>query len=64
VLFAERTVEMADVSRVRVSGRLGPFVAGFVAELSPQGVQPVTVGKQVGLAGGGGCGLRLLSSEN
>jgi integrase/recombinase XerD len=43
---------MADVSRVGVSGPLEPFVAGFVAELSRQGFQPVTVGKQVGLLAG------------
>src|ERR1039458_359677 len=43
---------MGDVSRVGVSGPLGPFVAGFVAELSRQGFQPVTVGKQVGLLAG------------
>ena len=30
-------------------GPLGPFVAGFVAELSRQGFQPVTLRKQVGL---------------
>ncbi len=45
-------VEMADVSRVGVSGPLGPFVAWFVTELSRQGFQPVTVGKQVGLFAG------------
>ena len=39
---------MTHVSRVGVSGPLEPFVAGFVAELSRQGFQPVTVGKQVG----------------
>jgi hypothetical protein len=43
---------MAEVSRVGVSGPLEPFVAGFVAELSRQGFQPVTVGKQVGLLAG------------
>jgi integrase/recombinase XerD len=43
---------MADVSRVGVSGPLEPFVAGFVVELSRQGFQPVTVGKQVGLLAG------------
>lgn len=36
---------MADVSRVGVSGPLDPFVAGFVAELSRQGLQPVTARK-------------------
>jgi hypothetical protein len=35
-----------------VSDPLEPFVAGFVAELSRQGFQPVTVGKQVGLLAG------------
>jgi hypothetical protein len=39
---------MADVSRVGVSGPLGPFVAGFVAELSRQGFQPVTVASRWG----------------
>jgi integrase/recombinase XerD len=43
---------MADVSRVGVSGPLEPFVVGFVAELSRQGFQPVTVRKQVGLLAG------------
>jgi hypothetical protein len=31
---------MADVSRVGVSGPLGLFMAGFVAELSRPGFQP------------------------
>jgi integrase/recombinase XerD len=43
---------MADVSRVGVSGPLGPFVAGFAAELSRQGFRPVTVRKQLGLLAG------------
>jgi integrase/recombinase XerD len=50
VLIAEKeTVEMADVSGVGVSGPLGPFVAGFAAELSRQGYKPQPVGKQLGL---------------
>ncbi len=40
---------MGDVSGVGVSGPLGPFVAGFAAELSRQGYKPQPVGKQVGL---------------
>ncbi len=40
---------MADVSGVGVSGPLGPFVAGFAAELSRQGYKPQPVGKQLGL---------------
>jgi integrase/recombinase XerD len=41
---------MADVSRV--TGPLGPFVAGFVDDLRRQGFQPVTVGKHVALLAG------------
>ena len=40
---------MSDVSGVGLSGPLGPFVAGFAAELSRQGYKPQPVGKQVGL---------------
>lgn len=40
---------MAAVSGVRVLGPLGPFVAGFAAELSRQGYKPQPVGKQLGL---------------
>jgi hypothetical protein len=40
---------MADVSGVGVCGPLGPFVAGFAAELSRQGYKPQPVGKQIGL---------------
>jgi len=43
---------MADVSTVGMSGPLEPFAAGFVADLSRQGFQPVTVHKQVGLLAG------------
>ena len=40
---------MADVSGVGACGPLGPFVAGFAAELSRQGYKPQPVGKQLGL---------------
>lgn len=40
---------MADVSGVGVCGPLGPFVAGFTAELSRQGYKQQPVGKQLGL---------------
>ena len=40
---------MAEVSGVGVPGPLGPFVAGFAAELSRQGYKPQPVGKQLGL---------------
>ena len=40
---------MAQVSGVGVPGPLGPFVAGFAAELSRQGYKPRPVGKQLGL---------------
>ena len=40
---------MADVSGVGVPGPLGPFMAGFAAELSRQGYKPQPVGKQIGL---------------
>ena len=39
---------MAEVSGVGVPGPLGPFVAGFAAELSRQGYKPRPVGKQLG----------------
>ena len=40
---------MAEVSGVGAPGPLGPFVAGFAAELSRQGYKPQPVGKQIGL---------------
>ena len=40
---------MAEVSGVEAPGPLGPFVAGFAAELSRQGYKPKPVGKQIGL---------------
>jgi integrase/recombinase XerD len=40
---------MAGVSGVEVPGPLGPFVAGFAAELSRQGYKPKPVGRQLGL---------------
>jgi integrase/recombinase XerD len=40
---------MAEVLEVGVPGPLGPFVAGFAAELSRQGYKPQPVGKQLGL---------------
>jgi hypothetical protein len=40
---------MAEVSGVGLPGPLGPFVAGFAAELSRQGYKPQPVGKQLGL---------------
>jgi integrase/recombinase XerD len=40
---------VAEVSGVGVPGPLGPFVAGFAAELSRQGYKPQPIGKQVGL---------------
>jgi integrase/recombinase XerD len=40
---------MAEVSGVEAPGPLGPFVAGFAAEFSPQGYKPQPVGKQIGL---------------
>ena len=43
---------MADVSTVEVSGPLGPFAAGFVADLSRQGFSPVALRKHVGLLAG------------
>jgi hypothetical protein len=45
----EESVEMAEVSGVEAPGPLGPFVAGFAAELSRQGYKPQPVGKQIGL---------------
>src|SRR5215207_2360618 len=42
-------VEMAEVLGVGVAGPLGPFVAGFAAELARQGYKPQPVGKQLGL---------------
>src|SRR5829696_8990993 len=42
-------VEMAEVLGVGVPGPLGPFVAGFAAELARQGYKPQPVGKQLGL---------------
>jgi integrase/recombinase XerD len=49
LIAGEETVEMADVSGVAVPGPLGPFIAGFAAELSRQGYRPQPVGKQVAL---------------
>ena len=49
LIAGEETVEMAEVSGVGVPGPLGPFVAGFAAELSRQGYKPQPVGKQLGL---------------
>lgn len=43
---------MADVSRVGVTGPLGPYAAGFVEDLSRQGFKPVTLGKHVALLAG------------
>jgi hypothetical protein len=43
---------MADVSRVVVSGPLGPFAAGFVDDLWRQGFGPVAVRKHVALLAG------------
>jgi integrase/recombinase XerD len=40
---------VAEVSGVGVPGPLGPFVAGFAAELSRQRYKPQPIGKQVGL---------------
>ena len=37
---------MADVSGVGVSDPLGPFVAGFAAELSRQGYKRQPIGKR------------------
>jgi hypothetical protein len=48
LIAGEERVELAEVSEIAVSGPLGPFVAGFVAELSRRGFQPVTVRKHVG----------------
>jgi site-specific recombinase XerD len=52
LIAGEESIEMADVSRVGVAGPLEPFVAGFAAELSRLGFQPVTVRKQVSLLAG------------
>jgi len=49
LIAGEETVEMAEVSGVGATGPLGPFVAGFAAELSRQGYKRQPVGKQVGL---------------
>jgi integrase/recombinase XerD len=49
LIAGEEMVEMAEVSGVGVPGPLGPFVAGFAAELSRQGYKPQPVGKQLGL---------------
>jgi len=49
LIAGEEMVEMAEVSGVSVPGPLGPFVAGFAAELSRQGYKPQPVGKQVRL---------------
>jgi hypothetical protein len=49
LIAGEETVEMADVSGVGVRGPLGPFIAGFAAELSRQGYKPQPVGKQIAL---------------
>ena len=40
---------MVEVSGVGAPGPLGPFVAGFAAQLSRQGYKPQPVGKQLGL---------------
>jgi integrase/recombinase XerD len=40
---------MRDPSRVRVTGPLEPFAAGFAAELSRQGFTPTSAGLQLGL---------------
>jgi integrase/recombinase XerD len=50
LIAGKETVELAVVSGVGVPGPLGPFVAGFAAELSRQGYKPQAVGKQLGLA--------------
>jgi integrase/recombinase XerD len=49
-LFVEREmVGMAEESQNGVPGPLGPFAAGFVADLSRQGFTPETVGKHMEL---------------
>ncbi len=52
LIAGEESVEMAEVSGVEVPGPLGPFVAGFAAELSRQGYKPQPVGNQIGLVAG------------
>jgi hypothetical protein len=49
LIAGEETAEMAEVSGVGVPGPLGPFVAGFAAELSRHGYKPQPVGKRLGL---------------
>ncbi|MGO9822953.1 MAG: hypothetical protein ACLPTJ_20170 [Solirubrobacteraceae bacterium] len=49
LIAGEESVEMAGVSGVGAPGPLGPFVAGFAAELSRQGYKPQPVGKQIRL---------------
>jgi integrase/recombinase XerD len=49
LIAGEESVEMVEVSGVESPGPLGPFVAGFAAELSRQGYKPQPVGKQIGL---------------
>ena len=49
LIAGEELVEMAEVSGVGALGLLGPFVAGFAAELSRQGYKPQPLGKQIGL---------------
>jgi len=40
---------MGDLSRVRVTGPLGPYAPGFIAELVERGYTPVSVGHQLRL---------------
>jgi integrase/recombinase XerD len=49
LIAGEETVEVDEVPGIGVPGPLGPFVAGFAAELSRQGYKPQPVAKQVGL---------------
>ena len=42
-------IGMAEESQNGVPGPLGPFAAGFVADLSRQGFMPETVGKHMDL---------------
>jgi integrase/recombinase XerD len=48
-IAGEETAEMAELPGVGVPGPLGPFVAGFAAELARQGYKPQPVGRQIGL---------------
>ncbi len=40
---------MGDLSRIRVTGPLEPYVSGFVAELTERGYTPVSAAHQLRL---------------